>query len=91
MLLEDPAFLLHDLLNVRSNERCPTDLSTCRASLSLQKKVFQANLGALLENHRRLLDDEDVSTVRVPPVTADDDVVQIGEEDQLSSYPPAAS
>ena len=89
LILKEAQIKAHQIIS-SAQEQCFA-IQTEIDRLQRQKKMFQANLGALLENHRRLLDDEDVSTVRVPPVTADDDVIQISEADQLSSYPPAAS
>ena len=89
LILREAQLKAQQIINTAQEQHFAIQTEISR--LQRQKKVFQANLGALLENHRRLLDDEDVSTVRVPPVTADNDVVQISEADQLSSYPPAAS
>ena len=89
LILEEAHLKAHQIINTAQEQHFAIQTEINR--LQHQTKVFQANLGALLENHRRLLDDEDVSTVRVPPVTADDDVVQISEADQLPSYPPVAS
>ncbi|MCR5219844.1 MAG: DivIVA domain-containing protein [bacterium] len=89
LILKEAQLKAQQIISTAQEQRFAIETEINR--LHQQKRVFQANLGALLENHRRLLDNEDVSTVRVPPVTADDDVVQISEADQLPSYPPVAS